>query len=487
MKNKRTLRSFISAVLAAVTMFSMATVYTSAVTVGDVNGDGKINLADVSFILKDIAGWDSVELNRTAADVVSDGKVNLKDVSMLLKHIAKWDGLEPLPELGDVLDLEGVEPVKHSDLGYDDNYSNNCKGEYFMSYYEEPIESFLGVCKYHENNGYELYGYNVLNGNHFATYVKGEKLAHIYWIECESELNVAISDNCGEAMPPKTPAMTTGEYKTSVTQLQSTEDNGMGYAVQLADGSFILYDGGYANRADEMWNTLVALNGNEDNIVIRAWLITHSHNDHYQCFSEFSNKYADKVTLERVMISPISKEDMGGDTYLHDGVKEDIQKFEGAKILYVHTGMTFNFCNVNMEILFAPEELYISDSRWGSGLVNLIDNNSSSVVSRVYTDDYSAIFLGDATNHVANRMLIYYGDYLKSDMCQAAHHGWESWPLIGYRRIQASIMWYPTSQACYDYAGSEDVSDIRKAVRESKYTEEVIVHEHSRETRYFAE
>lgn len=461
MKNRKIGRMLISAVLIIVTLLSTVSVGFATVSVGDVNGDGNINLSDVTLLLKHIAGWQNL-------DPLPD--------------------LAPIPEASPELNLEGVTPIKHSDLGYDDYYSNNISGEYFLSYYEEPMESFLGVCKYHEENGYELYGYNVLNGNQFATYVKGKKLVHIYWIECESELNYAQSDYCGEAMPPKTPEVTTGEYKTSVTQLQSTEDNGMGYAVQLADGSFILYDGGYESCADEMWNTLVALNGGEDNIVIRAWLITHSHNDHYQCFSSFSKKYADKVTLERLMISPISKEDMGGDTYLHEGAKEDIKNFEGAKILYVHTGMTFNFCNVNMEILFAPEELYISDSRWGSGLVNLIDNNSSSVVSRVYTDDYSAIFLGDATNHVANKMLIYYGDYLKSDMCQAAHHGWESWPLIGYRRIQASIMWYPTTQRCYEFADSKnDVWDIRKAVRDSRYTEEVIVHDTSRETRYFSE
>jgi len=487
MKTRKTGRTFLAAVLAAVTILGATPMHATAVMAGDINGDGKINLADASLMLKSVAKWGNTEINSDVADVTEDGKVNLADVSRLLKHIAGWGDLAPLPDIGYILDLEGVKPIKHSDLGYDDYYTNNCKGEYFLSYYEEPFESFLGVCKYHEDDGYELHSYNVLNGNHFATYVKGKKLSHIYWIECESELNVAQSDNCGEAMPPKTPEVTTGEYKTSVTQLQSPEDNGMGYAVQLADGSFILYDGGYDHRADEMWDTLVTLNGGEENIVIRAWLITHSHSDHYQCFREFANKYADKVTLERLMISPINKEDMGGDTYLHEGAKESIEKFEGAKILYVHTGMTFSFCNVKMEILFTPDELYVSDPRWGSGLVNIIDNNSSSVVSRVYTDDYSAIFLGDATNHVANRMLIYYGDYMKSDMCQAAHHGWESWPLIAYRRIQASIMWYPTSQECYDYTGSEDVADIRKAVRESKYTEEVIVHDKSRETRYFPE
>ncbi len=59
-------------------------------TPGDVTGDGKINLTDVSLILKHIAKWE-VTLNTDAADVTVDDKVNLADVSLILKYIAKWD------------------------------------------------------------------------------------------------------------------------------------------------------------------------------------------------------------------------------------------------------------------------------------------------------------------------------------------------------------------------------------------------------------
>jgi len=57
---------------------------------GDATGDGKINLADASLVLKVIAKWD-VEYNFTNADVKTDGKVNLADASLILKKIAKWD------------------------------------------------------------------------------------------------------------------------------------------------------------------------------------------------------------------------------------------------------------------------------------------------------------------------------------------------------------------------------------------------------------
>lgn len=57
---------------------------------GDVNTDTKVNLSDVSLMLKHIAGW-SIELDTYAADVNDDEKINLSDVSLVLKHIAGWD------------------------------------------------------------------------------------------------------------------------------------------------------------------------------------------------------------------------------------------------------------------------------------------------------------------------------------------------------------------------------------------------------------
>jgi len=57
---------------------------------GDANTDGKVTLADVSLIMKNIARWE-VELNTYAADVNDDGKLNLSDVSAVMKYIARWD------------------------------------------------------------------------------------------------------------------------------------------------------------------------------------------------------------------------------------------------------------------------------------------------------------------------------------------------------------------------------------------------------------
>lgn len=60
---------------------------------GDSYIDGKINLSDVTSILKNIAGWEQscCEFVKESADLNRDGKVNLSDAATLLKYIAKWD------------------------------------------------------------------------------------------------------------------------------------------------------------------------------------------------------------------------------------------------------------------------------------------------------------------------------------------------------------------------------------------------------------
>ncbi len=384
------------------------------------------------------------------------------------------------PSDAPVLNLDGVSPIRYTALGEDDAYTI-AGGDKLSSFFEEPFESFLGVCKHYLDNSWTLYSYTVKNGNHFATMTNGSKLAHVYWIECESELNIVSSQKGAAALPPATPEVTTGNKKTTVTQLQSPEQNGMGYVIQLADGSFIVIDGGNANRANELFQTLEQLNGSDNGIVIRAWILTHGHTDHYPAFQNFAAKFAGRVTLQTLMISPLSAKEET--TYMKETVVTDLAKFSGAKLLYVHTGMTFTFCNVNLEILYTADELWISDPTRDGSLTEATDYNNSSIVSRIYTNDYSAIFLGDSSEEAALRMALYYGDYLKSDMCQVAHHGVEDFPLIAYRFIKPAILWYPCSQALYDQANRD--KEVRTALAKSKYTKEIILHEKARETREF--
>ncbi len=362
-----------------------------------------------------------------------------------------------------------------------------CEGEELLSFYERDTRDFFGVCRYCADRGFELYSRHEINGNQFATYFKGKNLVHVYWIECERELNVALSATGGEALPHGE-ITDTAKYVPSVTQIRSDKANGMGYVVQLSDGSFVVYDGGYRQHAEHLWETLARLNGSEENIVIRAWVITHAHGDHYPCFIGFAENYAEKVKLETFIMSPVNIEDTP-DKYLNERVFDDVEKFDGARILYAHTGMLLRYGDVSLEILFTADELYIEEANRIAGIKGQKDLNSSSLVSRVFTAEKSCIFLGDAYSDVTLRMLVYYGKYLRSDMCQASHHGLETCPMLVYRHIAAQTMFYPCSEATYWRIG-KDLSryeNVRLAIRKSERTKEIILHDKADETRYLKE
>ena len=52
---------------------------------GDVNGDGRVNVSDVSALINMILG--TTEMNEIAADVNGSGKVNVSDISALINII----------------------------------------------------------------------------------------------------------------------------------------------------------------------------------------------------------------------------------------------------------------------------------------------------------------------------------------------------------------------------------------------------------------
>ena len=69
-------------------------------TLGDLDGDGKINAADVLYLKRALAGWEGYELNFSASNTNGDDKLDQADVMVLERHIAGWNGYESLPVTG---------------------------------------------------------------------------------------------------------------------------------------------------------------------------------------------------------------------------------------------------------------------------------------------------------------------------------------------------------------------------------------------------
>lgn len=353
-----------------------------------------------------------------------------------------------------------------------------CEDDALLRTYKEKTSAdFTQVCDYYKTLGYEVYSEKQVNGSQFTTLVKEADMAHLYFLSDRGELNVVTSDVAGATLPPKTPAVTTGEYEVTVTQMQDTSHvNGMGYIIRLADGSFIVYDGAYADQARKILQYLEKTAGDEK-IVIRAWVLTHSHDDHYPAFHFFAQRYSNKVQVEYVIAAPIDQNAavaMAGDAFFNQTLPSDVAKFSGAKLVYAHTGMEFTFCNLNMEILLTADDMFKEINHAGYF-------NNSSLVSRLYDKDYSFLVTADIGKEGCAFMMNVYGEYLQSDICQASHHGVEDAPLAFYELVKAPILYYPCSQWLYDLEDRNN--DVRDALEQKEYTKEILIAELGQYTR----
>ena len=356
-------------------------------------------------------------------------------------------------------------------------------GDVLSSYRVKNEEAFESVAKNFEGEGYTLYSESEIGGNLAKTYVKDSALAHLYYHPTGKELNVVLS-SAADTLPPAKPEKTDGDFPCTVTQLNQspTNYNGMGYVIQLKDGSFIVYDGGFLDSGEELLDTLNDLSGGEKPLV-RAWVLTHLHNDHYEAFLSLSRKenIQELLTLEHIIYSPIPLENPGNDqedTLWRIRLFESLVPLWGnAKVVYAHTGMKFTFCNLEMEILYTPESLY-------KNLFSVEGFNNSSIISRLRDEKGSVLFTGDIAALGANLTVRLYGDALASDMVQMSHHGVESCPLVFYEKVKASTLWYPCAVTLYE---SERNKDLRDAVAAFPTTKEILIAGSGRATRPFPE
>ena len=358
-------------------------------------------------------------------------------------------------------------------------YPSDADKHTLLSYDNISLEKYKAVYDGFVDRGFEIYSDSVKGKVYATTFVDGEDFYHVYWSYSTRQLRIAEAFGSSDCLPSRGSVVPKGKIPT-ITQLSSTYLNGMGYIITLSDGSFIIVDGGYSDEHDKVYNKLVELNGgSKDGIIIRAWLITHAHNDHYECFVSFAKKYASAVTLEYFMYcpeTPATRRSGWGGIFTWGEIYDYINLFSGTKTLIVHTGMEFKFGDVYMEILYAPDDM----------IIDFIPDNQNeySIVSRFYTKTKSALLLGDAGNDVATRFEYNYGTYLKSDICQAAHHGVEDFPLSTYNLIKAPIMFYPCDQELYD--SNSRFNDVREAIASSDYIKEILIHQHGHYTRPLA-
>ena len=298
-------------------------------------------------------------------------------------------------------------------------------------------------------NGYVLNFSNGICGNLFNRFKKGNTFLSASYSPSEEYIRV-ISGSLDKNK--FIDVLETGDEDISeVTVTQMTLDYisgsfGMCYIITLKDGSFAIFDGGHVRVVNgypktydyvRLYTLLKELNKRPDGkIVISAWFMTHEHADHFNVFYWFCKQYGSEVTLKAYCACPCTNtvvyNAQNPEFHTANGrLKEALENIGGADIVTLQTGDKFSLCDVEFEILFTV------DDRCPKRLRRF---NDCSVVSKMTYGGQSVMWLGDAG--IAPSKLIrkrYSPEYLKSDIVNVAHHGYNGIEPELYDIIDAKV------------------------------------------------
>ena len=336
-------------------------------------------------------------------------------------------------------------------LDYAENFEVG--GDSVMTYKDATKEEFDAFCAELDKTDFTKVEAHETNGNCFATYRSKARYVYVYYTACTGKMRV-ITGAAEELAARSYPANTRKAYTPYISSIPQP-DNGLGLIIRLPDGRFIIHDGGYAGE-DRVYKALRDLEP-EGKIVIAAWFISHPHIDHYGAFTDFLlNHGADKdIVLERIMLNFAAPEkyvalEVYGDTtedvvYIHNTIHENAPE---VPVLKVHTGQHIDFGEATVEILYTIEDHMPEELR---------NINDSSMAMRMTLGGESFMILADTGYYSGPILDNMWGDYLKSDILQVAHHG--QWPSVEsiYHNIAAEVVIVPAKLSRY----KSDISDQR--------------------------
>ena len=238
--------------------------------------------------------------------------------------------------------------------------------------------------------------------------------------------------------------------------LNDVVDCGMCYIFRLADGSFIIFDGGWCTDpiADAIYDKLTALAEGGD-VIISGWFFTHAHIDHIGAIYRVAQKYGSRMTVKRVIYNYPGESRMTemGDEFVRGYVRRwhaMLKDFGDVDVIKARTGQRYLFDGLELDMLFTYEDYKMPRP--------LRTFNDTSLVFRITTMGQTYMFLGDASVDMCGILVAKYGEGMVSDIVQVAHHGYWGGTKEVYDAIRAPIVLWPVP-ADHPQTGAPRYSD----------------------------
>ena len=329
-------------------------------------------------------------------------------------------------------------------------YCNN--GCYMLRITDTTVQEYGQYVEALKNAGFVLYDSHTIKDNLFATYQKEYIVVQVDYTGYDGITRIIADPNTTLYKREQDVAY----HKICDTTLYQMEldyrtiDCGMCYIIQCTDGSFFIVDSAHMNSINDhkrLYDLLCRLVPSGQKIVIAGWFFSHAHQDHIVKFMDFITSEFDNYEIECLYFNfpdlnvPGSEEWSMSDKQTMKEFNDLIHKHNELHVVKLHTGQRFFVRNLEFEVLATHEDIYPGD---------LACFNNSSTILLMTAADCKLIFLGDSNFTECNVLISRYGDYLKSNIVQVAHHGYNKDNVEIYQYINAKVALYPTSQSRYD-------------------------------------
>ena len=328
----------------------------------------------------------------------------------------------------------------------------SCGGGYYQAIINRTNKKqFDDYCTNLQGHGFTLYSDYAMTNNYFRTYRRGSLMAHAYLVGYSEQVRLVAAAN---ATLPATSAPRYSKVKDASFTLFGLEkggsEGGLGCMFQFEDGSFFVVDGGHNTIAEtkDIYDKLCELAPDRNNILIRAWLITHAHGDHYGALLGFADTYGSLKTIKIESFIFNFCDTREQTQYLKDSgrsmstvTSRIARTYSGAAVFKPLTGQAFHYAGADMEVLYCMSDFLpqtIGLEMAGADQANA-DGNIQTLVFRMKLAGRTILVTGDSAKVCVDEMCARYGTYLRSDMMTVPHHGWNE---NRYRARNGTVQFY---------------------------------------------
>ena len=313
------------------------------------------------------------------------------------------------------------------------------------------FEAYYGIL---EAAGYTCVSKHQMADNHYAVYTSEKKIIHAIYTAKDTAARIAIEDAYDMSLFTEQPYEKVCEPSvTMIGQENYNKDDegfyyqkGMSLIFRLEDGRFIIVDGGGHNKTSlsSLYTTLQDLAPDKDHITVAAWFITHAHSDHVGTFLKFTEEgYHKSIRVENI-IHHLVETDKDRTLQTREAFAAE---YTNTNIIKAHTGQKIYAGGAEIEMLFTFADLMPAA---------VDDLNATSLMFRVTMGGKTVLILGDSTTYTSGQLVKTYGDYLKSDIVQIAHHGKTGGTVALYEKIHADVLLWPGGVANFKGEGTMD-------------------------------